>query len=145
MTTIDGRWVLLAALLGALALVVPAVTAGGTEAILHGPSPTDGANDSTTDWPATHHHGAYHADGEYHEGAWDDHDQYHPHDDTYGPHHQWNGTDRDEYDPHHGGTAGPYHDGTDGPHDAWNGTRNDPGTGSFTDGPRWGHSNGRGC
>jgi hypothetical protein len=171
MTTIDGRWILLAALLGALALIVPAVTAGGTGAMLHGPSVADGADESTTDWPATHHHGPHHPwngtdsdeywphhDGEYgpsYNGTYGPHPDgtYGPHHDgAYGPHHGTYGPHHDgAYGPHHDGTGpyrgtyGPHHDGSDGPNDAWNGTRGDATSGqSTTGGNGWGH-HGPGC
>ncbi|MFT4891549.1 MAG: hypothetical protein ACI9YT_002483 [Halobacteriales archaeon] len=131
MTTIDGRWILLAALLGALALLVPAVTAGGIGTISDAPVLANESNGSTSHWADAHH--AAHHDGD----DWEDHDQYHPHNATdgsyhgeYGPHHAWNGTDHDEYGSHHN----------------WNATGDDTERGTATSGGSgWGHGNGHGC
>lgn len=158
MTTIDGRWILLAALLGALALLVPAVTAGGIGTASDVPGFANGWHGSTPHW-ADAHHGAHH-----HGSDWDDHDQYHRNNATYGhpndadgPHHAWNGTEDREYGPHHAwnGTDhadhGPHHDEYDdigeyGPHHNWNTTGDDTERGTATSGGSGrGHSNGHGC
>ena len=149
MTTINGRWILLAALLGALALLVPAVTAGGIGTPMDGPVLANGSNDSTSH-PADGHYGPHH-DGD----DWNDHDQYHPHNATdghyhgdYGPHHDWNASENGEYGHHHAWNAtenGEY-DGQYGPHHDWNETGDDTERGTATSGGSgWGHGNGHGC
>ena len=152
MTTIKGRWILLAALLGALALLVPAVTAGGIGTTSDAPVLANESNGSTAHWADAHH-------GPHHDGDdWDDHDQYHPNTATdgsyhgeYGPHHDWNATENGEYGPHHAwnGTAdGEYgpENGEYGPHHDWNATGDDTERGTATTGGSgWGHGNGHGC
>jgi hypothetical protein len=160
MTTIDGRWILLAALLGALALLVPAVTAGGIGTTSDAPVLANESNGSTAHWADAHH--AAHHDGD----DWEDHDQYHPHNANatdgsyhgeYGPHHAWNATEKGEYGPHHAWNAtdhdeyGSHHHEYDdheeyGPNHAWNATGDDTERGTATSGGSgWGHGNGHGC
>jgi hypothetical protein len=138
MTTIDGRWILLAALLGALLLIVPAVTAGGFGTPMDSPVFANESTDSSSDW----------ADGHSHGDDWD----------HQGPHHDWNDSNHSDHSPHHDwndsnrSDHGPHHDWSDsnrsdhGPHHDWDATEDETENGTNTsNGNGRGHGYGHGC